>query len=46
MTNNRITEFPSDRIMLIVGSEHVEILSDPAPDSPRICMADTQEYLR
>lgn len=43
---NRVAEFPSDRILLIVGSGHLKILSDLALDSPQFCLVDAQEYLK
>lgn len=43
---NRVTEFPKDRVLLIVGSGHLKILRDFAEDSPYFCLADTQEYLK
>jgi hypothetical protein len=43
---NRITEFPNDRILLIVGSGHLKILRGFAEDSAYFCLVDTQEYLK
>jgi hypothetical protein len=42
----RITEFPEDRILLIIGSGHLKILRDLAIDSPYFCLADTEFYLK
>ncbi len=43
---NRITEFPNDRVLLIVGSGHLKILRDFAVDSPQFCFVDTNVYLK
>jgi hypothetical protein len=43
---NRITEFPGDRILLIVGAGHLKILRDFAIDAPYFCLAETNTYLR
>lgn len=43
---NRVTEFPADRILLIVGSGHLKILSDLALDSPQFCLVDAATYLK
>lgn len=43
---NRITDFPNDRILLIVGSGHLKILKDFAKDSPQFCLVEASEYLR
>jgi hypothetical protein len=43
---NRITDFPDDRVLLIVGSGHVKILRDFAIDSPYFCLVETNRYLR
>jgi hypothetical protein len=43
---NRITEFPTDRILLIIGSGHLKILRDFALDSPQFCLVETESYLR
>ncbi len=43
---NRITEFPDDRILLIVGSGHLTILRDFALDSPQFCLVEAEPYLK
>ena len=43
---NRITEFPNDRILLIIGSGHLKILRDFALDSPQFCLVEVESYLR
>lgn len=43
---NRVAEFPSDRILLIVGSGHLKILSDLALDSPQFCLVEAGLYLK
>jgi hypothetical protein len=43
---NRITEFPRDRVLLIIGSGHLKILKGFATDSPYFCLADTKTYLK
>lgn len=43
---NRITEFPTDRILLIVGFGHLKILRDFAIDAPQYCLIETQTYLK
>ncbi len=43
---NRITDFPNDRILLIVGSGHLKLLRDFASDSPQFCLEDTMIYLK
>lgn len=43
---NRITEFPNDRILLIVGSGHLTILRDFALDSPQFCLVEAETYLK
>jgi hypothetical protein len=43
---NRITEFPTDRILLIIGSGHLKILRDFALDSPQFCLVEVESYLR
>ena len=43
---NRITEFPNDRILLIIGSGHLKILRDFALDSPQFCLVETESYLK
>lgn len=41
----RETKFPSDRVLLIVGSGHVKILSDFARDADYFCLANTNAFL-
>lgn len=43
---NRITEFPNDRVLLIVGSGHLKILRDFAIDSPQFCLVEADSYLK
>lgn len=43
---NRVTEFPADRVLLIVGSGHLKILSDLALDSPQFCLVGAETYLK
>jgi hypothetical protein len=43
---SRITDFPDDRILLIVGSGHLKILRGFAEDSTYFCLVDTQDYLK
>jgi hypothetical protein len=43
---NRITEFPDDRILLIVGSGHGKILRDFASDAPQYCLVEAATYLK
>ena len=43
---NRITSFPSDRILLIVGSGHLKILKEFALDSPQFCLVEPDFYLK
>ncbi|MDQ4123217.1 MAG: DUF5694 domain-containing protein [Acidobacteriota bacterium] len=43
---NRITDFPNDRILLIVGSGHLTILRDFALDSPQFCLVEAETYLK
>lgn len=43
---NRITDFPGDRILLIVGSGHLTILRDFALDSPQYCLVEATPYLK
>jgi len=42
---NRITEFPNDRVLLIIGSGHLKILKEFARDSPQFCLVDANDYL-
>jgi hypothetical protein len=43
---NRITEFPNDRVLLIVGARHLKILRDLALDSPQFCLVEVENYLK
>jgi hypothetical protein len=43
---NRVTEFPKDRLLLIVGSGHLKILRDFALDSPQFCLVEPDTYLK
>lgn len=43
---NRVTQFPGDRVLLIVGSGHLKILSDFALDSPQFCLVEAETYLK
>jgi len=43
---NRVTEFPKDWVLLIVGSGHLKILRDPALDSPQFCLVEPDAYLK
>lgn len=43
---NRITEFPNDRILLIIGSGHLAIQRDFVIDSPQFCLVEAEGYLR
>ena len=43
---NRITEFGKDRVLLIIGSGHLNILRDFAIDAPYFCLVDTNVYLK
>lgn len=43
---NRVTEFPNDRILLIIGSGHLKILKDFAIDSPQFCLVEANDYLK
>lgn len=43
---NRVTQFPDDRVLLIVGSGHLKILSDLALDSPQFCLVEAETYLK
>lgn len=42
---NRVTEHGRDRVLLLVGAGHLQILRDFAVDSPYFCLADTRAYL-
>lgn len=43
---NRVTEFPNDRILLIVGAGHLKILSDFAASSTYFCLVNSNDYLK
>lgn len=43
---NRVTEFPNDRILLIIGSGHLKIQRDFALDAPQFCLIDAEPYLK
>jgi len=43
---NRMTKFPSDRILLVIGSGHLTILSDFAKSSNYFCLVDVEDYLK
>jgi Family of unknown function (DUF5694) len=43
---DRITKFPGDRILLMIGSEHLTILSDFAKSSNYFCLVDVEDYLK
>lgn len=43
---NRVAQFPGDRVLLIVGSGHLKILSDFALDSPQFCLVEAETYLK
>jgi hypothetical protein len=43
---NRITEFPNDRILLIIGAGHLKIQRDFALDAPQFCLIETEPYLK
>jgi hypothetical protein len=43
---NRITEFPNDRILLLIGAGHLAIQRDFALDSPQFCLVEVESYLR
>lgn len=43
---NRITEFPSDRVLLLVGAGHLKILREFALDSPQFCLVEPETYLK
>lgn len=42
----RITDFPNDRVLLVIGSGHLKILKDFALDAPQFCLVDTLAFLR
>jgi hypothetical protein len=43
---NRVTKFPGDRILLIIGSGHETILRDFAQRSNNFCLVDAEDYLK
>jgi hypothetical protein len=43
---NRITDFPNDRILLIIGGGHLKILKDFADYSPQFCQEEAGSYLK
>lgn len=43
---NRVTNFPQDRVLLIVGSGHLKILREFASDSPQFCLVEADTYLK
>lgn len=43
---NRITSFPDDRVLVIVGSGHLKILRDFAIDSPQYCLIEPENFLK
>lgn len=43
---NRITDFPGDRVLLVVGAGHLKILRDLALDSPQFCLVEASSYLK
>lgn len=43
---NRVTDFPGDRVLLLVGSGHLKILKDFALDAPYFCLVDAEAYLK
>src|SRR5436305_241820 len=42
---NRITDFPSDRILLVIGAGHLRTLKNLASDAPYFCLVDASPYL-
>lgn len=42
---NRITDFPNDRILLLIGAGHRKILDELASDAPYFCRVDVAQYL-
>ena len=42
---NRITDFPNDRILLVIGAGHLRILKNLASDAPYFCLVDASPYL-
>jgi hypothetical protein len=43
---NRITQFPDDRVLFIVGSGHLAIQRNFALDSPQFCLVDAEAFLK
>lgn len=43
---NRVTEFPSDRVLVIIGAGHLKIQRDFALDAPQFCLIDAEPYLK
>jgi hypothetical protein len=43
---NRITHFPGDRVLLIIGSGHLAIQRSFALDSPQFCLIEAETYLK
>ena len=43
---NRITQFPDDRVLFIVGSGHLAIQRNFALDSPQFCLVEAETYLK
>ena len=41
----RITDFPNDRVLLVIGSGHLKILKDFALDAPQFCLVNTLAFL-
>ncbi len=43
---NRVTEFPNDRVLVLIGSGHLKIQRDFALDAPQFCLIDAEPYLK
>jgi hypothetical protein len=43
---NRITQFPEDRILLLIGAGHLAIQRNFALDSPQYCLVEAQDFLK
>lgn len=43
---NRITEFPGDRVLLIIGAGHLKIQRELALDAPQFCLVEADAYLK